>query len=289
MEMKTSGLVLFVCAGLLLSGGVILSVSTAWNIFRMSYYFWTTDLGVELGSSVLIISGGLLCLPVCWLATLVPSYPKSVPILSTLMLSVTAALIVLSAGLSSMVDLSRAVRDPSGLNASMMRAMSMEALDPAVKGAFAAMQIELKCCGVESHGDWYNYRQTLPPACCGRIWTGKIGDHCDKRTYMPGCLRRTLDELRSFVNSLSMLCCALIIVMAVTLFATTYTLVSNVVDITNKSQQSLRIAYLSGNILQPNPTTSTNVFSPPSTLLNPPPNNPTANFYPSLQTPYNQG
>lgn len=50
---------------------------------RISYYFWTTDLGVELGSSVLFISGALLCLPTCWLCTLVPYHPRSISLLAS--------------------------------------------------------------------------------------------------------------------------------------------------------------------------------------------------------------
>lgn len=59
------------------SGGTILGGTVAWSLLRMSYYFWTTDIGVELSSSVLFMAGSLLCLPTCWLATLVPYNLKS--------------------------------------------------------------------------------------------------------------------------------------------------------------------------------------------------------------------
>lgn len=56
---------------------------------------------------------------------------------------VTVAMLMLSLGLSSISGLSRAVRDPAAVNTSMLRAMSRDALDPAVKNAFAAMQMEV--------------------------------------------------------------------------------------------------------------------------------------------------
>ncbi|KOB72765.1 Uncharacterized protein OBRU01_12272 [Operophtera brumata] len=64
------------------SGGVILGGSTLWSLLRMSYYFWTTDLGIDLGSSVLFMAGALLCLPACWLATIVPYHRKSISLLA---------------------------------------------------------------------------------------------------------------------------------------------------------------------------------------------------------------
>ncbi|XP_038213251.1 tetraspanin-9-like [Zerene cesonia] len=237
--MRSSALVLFVCAGLLLSGGAILGVSTSWNLFRMSYYFWTTDVGVELGASILFIAGALLCLPACWLASLVPYYPKSISILSTLMVLVTAALVLLSTGMTSIMALSKATRDPSMIKTSMLRAMSVESQDLAVKNAFAAMQIELKCCGVNSYSDWSMHRRGLPSACCGRVMNVKSVDRCEYPLYNVGCLRPAVNELRLFVNSLSVLTCSIICVMAVTLFATAYTLVTGVADRT-KTLQPLR-------------------------------------------------
>lgn len=65
------------------SGGAILGGSTAWSLMRMSYYFWTSDLGTELGTGVLFVAGALLCLPACWLATLVPYHPRSLSLLAT--------------------------------------------------------------------------------------------------------------------------------------------------------------------------------------------------------------
>lgn len=58
------------------------------------------------------------------------------------MLLVTATLVLLSTGMSSMVGLSRAVREPSNLNSSMLRAMSLDAYDTNIKSAIAAMQLE---------------------------------------------------------------------------------------------------------------------------------------------------
>ncbi|XP_034825119.1 uncharacterized protein [Maniola hyperantus] len=228
--MRSSGLVLFVCSGLLLSGGAILGGSTLWSLLRISYYFWTTDLGVELGSSALFISGALLCLPACWLATLAPYHPRSHPLLATLMILVTSGLMLLSVGMSSIMGLSRAVREPATLNTSMTRAMSLAAFDPAVKSAFASMQLELKCCGVKSHTDWHQYGRPLPPSCCGRVWNGKNGNVCVTPLHSIGCLRPARAELRMYANSIAVLACALIIVKAVTLFATAYTLVTGVVE-----------------------------------------------------------
>lgn len=59
------------------------------------------------------------------------------------MVLVTAALILLSTGMSSIMALSKATRDPASLNASMLSAMSLDAVDPSVKSAFTAMQIEV--------------------------------------------------------------------------------------------------------------------------------------------------
>ncbi|CAG4941546.1 unnamed protein product [Colias eurytheme] len=285
--MRSSALILFVCAGLLLSGGAILGVSTSWNLFRMSYYFWTTDLGVELGASILFIAGALLCLPACWLATLVPYYPKSISILSTLMVLVTAALVLLSTGLTSIMTLSKATRDPSMLKTSMLRALSVESQDLAVKNAFAAMQIELKCCGVNSYSDWSMHHRGLPPACCGRVMNVKSGDRCEYPLYNVGCLRPAVNELRLFVNSLSVLACSIITVMAVTLFATAYILVTGVADRT-KTLQPLRVACFANTFMPSNLTPQANNpqhNAPPNNLgithISPP------NLYPSLLPPAN--
>ncbi|CAK1544702.1 unnamed protein product [Leptosia nina] len=282
--MKSSGLVLFVCAGLLLSGGAVLGGSTAWNLFRMSYYFWTTDLGVELGSSVLFLSGALLCLPACWLSTLVPYYKKSTTLLATLMVLVTVALVLLSTGISSIMALSKATRDPAGLNASMLRSMSLEAIDPAVKSAFTAMQIELKCCGVQSHTDWYLHRRNIPPACCGRLFAGRQEGRCAYPLHPTGCLGPAIRELRLYVNSLTVVACGIILVMAVTLFATSYTLVSGVVERANKTLQPLRIACLNNSpaFLHRNSSANYNVVT--GAINN---NNPTQGIYPSLVPPTN--
>ncbi|XP_059051293.1 uncharacterized protein LOC131846092 [Achroia grisella] len=246
--MRNSGLVLFACAGLLLSGGAILGGSTAWSLLRMSYYFWTSDLGVELGSNVLFITGAMLCLPTCWLSTLVPYHTKSMTLMATLMGLVTVAMMMLSMGMSTITGLSRAVREPTALNTSMLRAMTFDAFDPSVRSAFSAMQIELRCCGVQSYLDWYQHRRTLPPACCGRVWNGKRGDQCDIPLYGTGCLRPALAELRRHINALSALASAIIIVMGVTLFTTAYLLVTNVVERNEarifKPPQPLRIACL---------------------------------------------
>ncbi|KAM3968034.1 LOW QUALITY PROTEIN: uncharacterized protein ACR2FA_004854 [Aphomia sociella] len=263
--MRNSGLVLFACAGLLLSGGAILGGSTAWSLLRISYYFWTSDLGVELGSSVLFITGAMLCLPACWLSTLVPYHTKSMSLMATLMGLVTVAMLMLSMGLSSITGLSRAVREPSTLNASMLRAMAFDNLDPSIKSAFSAMQLELRCCGVQSYSDWYQHRGTLPPACCGRVWNGKRGEHCDVPLYTNGCLRPALAELRRYVNALSILASAIVVVMGVTLFTTAYILVTNVVERSEarafKPAQPLRIACLAAP-----PLVS---FTSPATLTNP--------------------
>ncbi|CAH2092262.1 unnamed protein product [Euphydryas editha] len=241
--MKNNGLILFMCAGLLLSGGAILGGSTVWSLLRMSYYFWTSDLGVELGSGVLFVSGSLLCLPTSWLATLVPYHPRSTTLLATLMILVISGMMLLSIGISSIMGLSRALRDTNALNTSMLRAMSFEA--EAVKSAFASMQLEMKCCGVNSPYDWYQYGRILPPSCCGRVWIGKHTGHCESPLYTVGCLRPARAELRMYANSLAVLACAIIIVKAVTLFAAAYTLVTNVVEPGAGSKtQPLRIACL---------------------------------------------
>ncbi|KAJ8727255.1 hypothetical protein PYW08_015652 [Mythimna loreyi] len=252
--MRSSGLVLFTCAGLLLSGGAILGGSAAWSLLRMSYYFWTSDLGVELSSSVLLIAGALLCLPICWLATTVPYHTKSLSLTATLMGLVSVAMVTVGMGMSSLSGLSRALREPAMLNNSMLRAMAVDAFDPAVRSSFAAMQTELRCCGVQSYADWYLHRRTLPPACCGRVWNGKVipknrGETCEVPMYSMGCLRPALAELRYFANSLTALSSAIVIVMAVTLFATVYLLATGVVERgswrVSKAPPALRVACLS--------------------------------------------
>ncbi|PZC79071.1 hypothetical protein B5X24_HaOG216886 [Helicoverpa armigera] len=246
--MRSSGLVLFACAGLLLSGGAILGGSVAWSLLRMSYYFWTSDLGVELSSAVLFLGGALLCLPTCWLSTVVPYHVKSLSLTATLMALVSVAMVMLSVGLSSIAGLARAVRDPAAVNNSMLRAMAIDAFDPAVRSSFAAMQLELRCCGVQSYSDWYQHRRTLPPACCGRVWNGKRGDICEVPLYSMGCLRPAIAELRYFANSMSALSSAIVVVMAVTLFASAYLLVTGVVERgevrSHKAPAPLRIACL---------------------------------------------
>ncbi|XP_047989759.1 uncharacterized protein LOC125229036 isoform X2 [Leguminivora glycinivorella] len=167
--MRNSGIILFMCAGLLLSGGAILGGSTAWSLLRMSYYFWTSDLAVELASTVSFVAGALLCLPVCWLATLVPYYPRSQPLFATLLGVTMTALLMLTVGQCSLGGLARALREPGALNASMHRALSLQGVDAAMRTSVAAMQLELRCCGVQDPSDWYKHRRTLPPSCCGRI------------------------------------------------------------------------------------------------------------------------
>ncbi|CAH2244625.1 jg3854 [Pararge aegeria aegeria] len=148
-----------------------------------------------------------------------------------LMILVTTGIMLLSIGMTSITGLSRAVREPAILNASMLRSMSFEAIDPSVRSAFASMQMELKCCGVKSHEDWYNNGQRLPPSCCGRVWNGKNGNNiCEIPLYSTGCLRPALFELRMLANSITILACAIIIVKAVTLYAAAYTLVTGVVE-----------------------------------------------------------
>ncbi|CAH0397002.1 unnamed protein product [Chilo suppressalis] len=256
--MRSSGLVLFTCAGLLLSGGAILGGSTAWTLLRISYYFWTSDLGVELGCSVLFITGAVLCLPACWLCTVVPYHTKSQSLVVTLMALVTVSMLLLSLGLSSAAGLSRAVREPAALNASMLRAISRDAVDPAIRSSFAAMQLELHCCGVQSYSDWYQHRQILPPACCGRVWNGKRGDLCEVPLYKVGCLRPALLELRSFVNAICALTSAIILVLGVTLITAAYVVASGVVESGEgrTKPQPLRIAC----IAQPHQLLS---FTPP--------------------------
>ncbi|CAB3228754.1 unnamed protein product [Arctia plantaginis] len=243
--MRNSAIVLFSCAGLLLSGGTILGGTVAWSLLRMSYYFWTTDIGVELSSSVLFMAGSLLCLPTCWLATLVPYNLKSKSLNATLMGVVSVAMLMLSLGVSSMGSVARAVRDPSALNTSMLRAMAIDGFDPTVRSSFSAMQIELKCCGVQSYSDWYQHRRTLPPACCGRVLTGKSSDICDVPLYSMGCLRPALADIRHFANVLSALSSTLIVVMAVTLFEAAFMLVTYEVEqeklLSNKPTNPVRI------------------------------------------------
>ncbi|KAM3968037.1 LOW QUALITY PROTEIN: uncharacterized protein ACR2FA_004882 [Aphomia sociella] len=130
---------------------------------------------------------------------------------------VTVAMLILSMGLSSITGLSRAVREPSTLNASMLRAMAFDNLDPSIKSAFSAMQLER-------------------------------GEHCDVPLYTNGCLRPALAELRRYVNALSILASAIVVVMGVTLFTTAYILVTNVVERSEarafKPAEPLRIACL---------------------------------------------
>ncbi|XP_072941500.1 uncharacterized protein [Epargyreus clarus] len=238
--MQNSGLILFVCAGLLLSGGAILGGSTTWSLIRISYYFWVTDLGVELASSILYICGALLCLPTCWLATLVPYQPRSLSLSATLLILASSAMVLLAAGMSSATALSHALRDRAALNDSMLR--SMGSIDPAVQSAYAAMQIELRCCGVESYSDWYRHRSTLPPSCCGRI-TNVKGESCESSFFAFGCLRRVALELRAYINSLTILASVIVIILAVTLFAGAYTLVSSAAERGERGKPpALRIA-----------------------------------------------
>lgn len=57
------------------------------------------------------------------------------------MILVTSGMMLLSIGMSSIMGLSRALRDTNALNSSMLRAMSFEAAS--VKSAFASMQLEV--------------------------------------------------------------------------------------------------------------------------------------------------
>ncbi|CAG9792182.1 unnamed protein product [Diatraea saccharalis] len=134
----------------------------------------------------------------------------------------TVSMLLLSLGLSSAAGLSRAVRDPGPLNASMLRAMERDPVDTAVKSSFAAMQLELRCCGVQSYSDWYRYRQALPPACCGRVWNGKHLDQCNVPLFKTGCLQRALLELRSFTNAICALASAIVMVLVMIYGIPTY-------------------------------------------------------------------
>ncbi|CAH0669392.1 unnamed protein product [Spodoptera exigua] len=241
----------------------------------MSYYFWTTDLAVELSSSNMFLAGALLCLPTSWLSTVVPYHVRSLPLTGTLMALVSVAMVMLSLGLSSISGLSRALREPAILNNSMLRAMAIDALDPAVRSSFAAMQVELRCCGVQSYSDWYQHRRTLPPACCGRVWSGKRGDLCESPLYSMGCLRPALAELRYFTYSLSALSSAMIVVMTVTLFAAAYTMVMGVVERgeaarSYKPPQALRVACLAHPPHAPRPPHALHAPPPPLVALTSP-------------------
>ncbi|XP_063636365.1 uncharacterized protein LOC134806879 [Cydia splendana] len=242
--MRNSGIVLFMCAGLLLSGGAILGGSTAWSLLRMSYYFWTSDLTVELASTVAFVAGALLCLPVCWLATLVPYHPRSQPLFATLLCVAMMAMLMLTVGQCSLGGLARALREPAALNASMHRAMSLQGVDSAMRTAFAAMQLELRCCGVQEHSDWYKHGRALPPSCCGRISNLKREALCEA-SQLPspqtGCLRLAMVELRNYASALSALSSAIIMILAVTVFTAAYTLASGVVE---RQKSTLRVAYL---------------------------------------------
>ncbi|KAJ2950396.1 hypothetical protein O0L34_g8640 [Tuta absoluta] len=230
--MQNSTLILLVCAGLLLSGGAILGGSAGWSILRMSYYFWTTDLGMELGSGIQLVAGGILCLPACWLATLMTYKPRSTALPATLMLLTTTAMVVLCTGLISLGSLSNAVRDSAQLNTSLHHAMARASCDYSVRNAMTAMQLELRCCGVQSPVDWFKHRPELPAACCNRWIPGKSSrDVCEFPVFTSGCLRYALLELRSYVNAMAIITCVIIITLAVTLFATAYTLVSSVVEL----------------------------------------------------------
>ncbi|XP_053599717.1 tetraspanin-9-like [Plodia interpunctella] len=268
--MRSGSLVLFICAGLLLSGGSVLCFSTLWSILRMSYYFWSTELGVELSGSALFVTGALLCLPASWLATLVPQHSKSLTLMCTLMVLSSVSLMLLSSGLTAMTGLSRTLREPDVLNASMLRSMAYDSLDPSVRSSFAAMQLELKCCGVMSYTDWYEYRRSLPPSCCGKMTYGKHPDSCTTPVYPMGCLRPALAELRRHVRSTTTFAAALIVVMGTTLFTTAYLLVTNVVERREATikPQTVRIACIS-----PHGTPPLVSVTSPTLLPNPVPNN----------------
>ncbi|XP_047989758.1 uncharacterized protein LOC125229036 isoform X1 [Leguminivora glycinivorella] len=242
--MRNSGIILFMCAGLLLSGGAILGGSTAWSLLRMSYYFWTSDLAVELASTVSFVAGALLCLPVCWLATLVPYYPRSQPLFATLLGVTMTALLMLTVGQCSLGGLARALREPGALNASMHRALSLQGVDAAMRTSVAAMQLELRCCGVQDPSDWYKHRRTLPPSCCGRISNFKREAVCDL-SQLPspqtGCLRLAILELRNYASALTALSSAIIMILAVTVFTAAYTTASGVVE---RQKTPVRVAYL---------------------------------------------
>ncbi|KOB72764.1 Tetraspanin [Operophtera brumata] len=125
----------------------------------------------------------------------------------------TASMVMLALGVSAMSGLSRVVREPAALNASMLRAMSHVWFDPAVRNSFSAMQLELKCCGVHSYSDWYQYRRSIPPACCGNTCNGKRCEQCTVPLYTTGCLCPALSELRNFSNSLSILASAIVLIL----------------------------------------------------------------------------
>lgn len=60
-----------------------------------------------------------------------------------LMALVSVAMVMVAMGMSSLSGLSRALREPAMLNHSMLRAMAIDAFDPAVRSSFAAMQAEV--------------------------------------------------------------------------------------------------------------------------------------------------
>ncbi|KAL4709321.1 hypothetical protein ACJJTC_007053 [Scirpophaga incertulas] len=273
MEMKTSSMILFICAGLMLSGGTVLCSSTTWSLLRMSYYFWTTDLGVELASGVLLVAGALLCLPACWLCTLLPYHTKNLTIMTTLTALAATAMVVLSLGLSSAGALSRTLREPAVINGSMLRAMARSSHDPTVSASFAAMELELGCCGVESFSDWYEHRRTLPPTCCGRVFNGKTDGQCQKPVYTAGCLRSALKEMQAHTNAVSTLAGAVIIILAVTLFTTAYVGVNGSLarDEMQYKLQPLRIACITQPPLGPlTPALQHVQFATPQTAAPPP-------------------
>ncbi|XP_049865535.1 tetraspanin-9-like [Pectinophora gossypiella] len=268
--MRNSGLVLFVCAGLLLSGGAILGGSAGWSVLRMSYHFWASELGAELGAGVQFVAGAMLCLPACWLATLVPHHPRALSLLATLMFLTATAMLMLSSGQGSLAALSRVYHEPALLNASMHRAIARAQYEPAVRNAFASMQLELRCCGVQSASDWYKYRRTLPAACCNRWGQGKR-DTCDTPVHTTGCLWPAVIELRYFTNSMSVLSAVMIIILAVTLFATAYSLVSGVIERGElralKTATALRVACLHAGGGAPAPALLSLVQAPPARPL----------------------
>lgn len=57
---------------------------------------------------------------------------------------VMASMMMLSLGVTSISGLSRTVREPAALNASMLRAMTHVGFDPAVRSSFSAMQIDVR-------------------------------------------------------------------------------------------------------------------------------------------------
>lgn len=207
-----------------MSGGLIFGIATTCCLIRMSYYFWLSDSGVEFGAAIMFISASLLCIPTSWITSMLPQYPRNIPMAGSLLCLISVTIFLMVNGLSTSSGLSQVVRDPKILNTSLHRAMSLEKYDYYVRNAFDTMQLDLKCCGIESFKDWYEHRYNMPSTCCGRL-VSNGHSKCDNPLYKQGCLHPAVNQLRAYLGSVGLLAYAMIFALTITLLVTTYTVV----------------------------------------------------------------